>query len=196
VTVERETREAALDALRAELEAKGVSVKEGSWGYRLLMVDDPDGNQLFFNYPNETASGKIVGDAKASQIADSGISNFTFLRSIGTAASVWPIPLLRGTDATFSFSPGSLQVSLSAIVGICRDGFSDWLAANGYTRVSRQSSIRMLPNVDVDLRRRQVEELANLPNCSPQLLTNSPQGPSFPSKNSADNWNDIWPRTA
>jgi catechol 2,3-dioxygenase-like lactoylglutathione lyase family enzyme len=48
---------AALDALRAELEAKGVAVKEGSWGYRLLVVDDPDGNQLFFNYPAETASG-------------------------------------------------------------------------------------------------------------------------------------------
>jgi hypothetical protein len=46
-----------LDALRAELEAKGVTVKEGSWGYRLLVVDDPDGNQLFFNYPNETVSG-------------------------------------------------------------------------------------------------------------------------------------------
>ena len=47
---------AALDALRAELEAKGVPVKEGSWGYRLLVVDDPDGNQLFFNYPNEIAT--------------------------------------------------------------------------------------------------------------------------------------------
>ena len=47
----REAQIAALDALRAELEAKGVSVKEGSWGYRLLVVDDPDGNQLFFNYP-------------------------------------------------------------------------------------------------------------------------------------------------
>ena len=46
---------AALDTLHAELEAKGVSVKEGSWGYRLLVVDDPDGNQLFFNYPAETA---------------------------------------------------------------------------------------------------------------------------------------------
>jgi uncharacterized glyoxalase superfamily protein PhnB len=46
---------AALDALRAELEAKGVPVKEASWGYRLLVVDDLDGNQLFFNYPNETA---------------------------------------------------------------------------------------------------------------------------------------------
>ncbi len=48
---------AAVDALRAELEAKGVPVKDGSWGYRLLVVDDPDGNQLFFNYPAETASG-------------------------------------------------------------------------------------------------------------------------------------------
>jgi catechol 2,3-dioxygenase-like lactoylglutathione lyase family enzyme len=47
---------AALDALRAELEAKGVPVKEGSWGYRLLVVDDPDGNELCFNYPHETAS--------------------------------------------------------------------------------------------------------------------------------------------
>ena len=49
---------AALDALRAELEAQGVSVKDGSWGYRLLVVDDPDGNQLFFNYPAESASAK------------------------------------------------------------------------------------------------------------------------------------------
>ena len=50
-----EAATAALDELRAELEARGLSVKEGSWGYRLLVVDDPDGNQLFFNYPNETA---------------------------------------------------------------------------------------------------------------------------------------------
>jgi len=54
----REVATAALDALRAELEAKGVAVREGSWGYRLLVVDDPDGYQLFFNYPNETASRK------------------------------------------------------------------------------------------------------------------------------------------
>jgi catechol 2,3-dioxygenase-like lactoylglutathione lyase family enzyme len=59
---EPETQVAALDALRAELEAKGVAVKEGSWGYRLLVIDDPDGNQLFFNYPSETSSGKILGD--------------------------------------------------------------------------------------------------------------------------------------
>ncbi|HET9181623.1 MAG TPA: glyoxalase superfamily protein [Candidatus Angelobacter sp.] len=62
LNVEPETREAAvieLDALRAELESRGVAVKEGEWGYRLLVVDDPDGNQLFFNYPKETASGTI-----------------------------------------------------------------------------------------------------------------------------------------
>jgi catechol 2,3-dioxygenase-like lactoylglutathione lyase family enzyme len=59
MNVEPQTHEAqiaALDALRAELEAKGVPVKDGSWGYRLLVVDDPDGNQLFFNYPAETSS--------------------------------------------------------------------------------------------------------------------------------------------
>jgi uncharacterized glyoxalase superfamily protein PhnB len=51
----REAGTAALDALRAELEGRGVEVKEGWWGYKLLMVDDPDGNQLMFNYPNEDA---------------------------------------------------------------------------------------------------------------------------------------------
>jgi catechol 2,3-dioxygenase-like lactoylglutathione lyase family enzyme len=59
---EPETQVAALDALRAEFESQGVPVKEGLWGYRVLVVDDPDGNQLFFNYPNETASGKTARD--------------------------------------------------------------------------------------------------------------------------------------
>ena len=63
LNVEPETREAAgtaVDALRVELEAKGAPVKEGSWGYRLLVIDDPDGNQLFFNYPNQSAFGRRV----------------------------------------------------------------------------------------------------------------------------------------
>lgn len=61
-----EVATAALDGLRKEFEAKGVAVKDGSWGYRLLVVDDPDGNQLLFNYPAEVSSdetaSKIVGD--------------------------------------------------------------------------------------------------------------------------------------
>ena len=63
LNVEPQTHEAAvaaLDALRAELESKGAPVKDGAWGYRLLVVDDPDGNQLFFNYPAETASSETV----------------------------------------------------------------------------------------------------------------------------------------
>ena len=58
LNVEPEMREAAvaaLDSLRAELEGRGVSVKDGYWGYKLLIVEDLDGNQLFFNYPNEPA---------------------------------------------------------------------------------------------------------------------------------------------
>jgi catechol 2,3-dioxygenase-like lactoylglutathione lyase family enzyme len=58
----REAATAALDALRVEFEARGVPVKDGSWGYRLLVVDDPDGNQLLFNYPNETESSETVRD--------------------------------------------------------------------------------------------------------------------------------------
>jgi catechol 2,3-dioxygenase-like lactoylglutathione lyase family enzyme len=71
----RQAAAAAVDALRAELEAKSVPVKEGSWGYRLLVVDDPDGNQLFFNYPAETAYGKVAGDeAESSGLASPGLA--------------------------------------------------------------------------------------------------------------------------
>lgn len=59
LNAERDAQIAALDALRAEFEAKDVAVKDGSWGYRLLVVDDPDGNQLFFNYPTETGSARV-----------------------------------------------------------------------------------------------------------------------------------------
>lgn len=51
-----------LNALRAELEGRGVDVKDGHWGYRLMVVADPDGNELYFNYPadasNEAAPAK------------------------------------------------------------------------------------------------------------------------------------------
>src|SRR5262249_43448919 len=56
LNAELETHEAevaAVDALRTELEARGVPVSHGQWGYKLLVVEDPDGNQLFFPYPNE-----------------------------------------------------------------------------------------------------------------------------------------------
>jgi len=41
-----------LDRLRAEFENRGVEVKDGWWGYGVLVVRDPDGNELWFNYPN------------------------------------------------------------------------------------------------------------------------------------------------
>ena len=46
---------AAINAVGADLEARGVPVRDGRWGDRLLVVEDLDGNQLFFNYPNEPA---------------------------------------------------------------------------------------------------------------------------------------------
>lgn len=44
-----------LDAARTEFEGRGVDVKDGSWGYRLMVIRDPDGNQLWFPYPAITA---------------------------------------------------------------------------------------------------------------------------------------------
>ena len=42
---------AVLEAFRAELEGRGVAVEDGRWGYPLMIVRDPDGNQLYFPYP-------------------------------------------------------------------------------------------------------------------------------------------------
>lgn len=44
-----------LNALRAELEGRGVDVKDGRWGYRLMVVVDPDGNELYFPYPADAS---------------------------------------------------------------------------------------------------------------------------------------------
>jgi catechol 2,3-dioxygenase-like lactoylglutathione lyase family enzyme len=45
-----------LDALRAELEGRGLDVKDGQWGYRLMVIADPDGNELYFPYPASLAN--------------------------------------------------------------------------------------------------------------------------------------------
>ena len=48
------------------------------------------------------------------------------------------------------------------LLGPITDGFDDWLAASGFTRGSRKFSIRMLPRVDANLRRRRIDEVAKL----------------------------------
>jgi catechol 2,3-dioxygenase-like lactoylglutathione lyase family enzyme len=45
-----------LKATRAEYEGRGVKVEDGEWGYQLMIIRDPDGNQLWFPY--EAAESK------------------------------------------------------------------------------------------------------------------------------------------
>ena len=45
-----------LRALRAELEARGVAVRDGHWGYPVIVVHDPDGNELYFPYSTQPES--------------------------------------------------------------------------------------------------------------------------------------------
>lgn len=42
-------------AARAEFAANGVATKEGWWGFDLIIVEDPDGNALWFPYPSPPA---------------------------------------------------------------------------------------------------------------------------------------------
>jgi catechol 2,3-dioxygenase-like lactoylglutathione lyase family enzyme len=38
-------------ALKGDFEARGATVTDGWWGTDLMIVEDPDGNELFFPYP-------------------------------------------------------------------------------------------------------------------------------------------------
>ncbi len=48
-----------LNALRAELEGRGVDVKDGQWGYQLMVIADPDGDELYFPYPASSATDSL-----------------------------------------------------------------------------------------------------------------------------------------
>ena len=48
-----------LNALRAELEGRGVDVKNGLWGYRVMVIVDPDGNEFYFPYEGLKAQGTL-----------------------------------------------------------------------------------------------------------------------------------------
>ena len=45
-----------LEAVRTELEGRGVAVEDGRWGYPLAIVRDPDGNELYVPYPADHAA--------------------------------------------------------------------------------------------------------------------------------------------
>ena len=51
-----------LKALRSEFENRGAPVKDGWWGYDTMIVEDPDGNELFFPYPDKEEETNDVGD--------------------------------------------------------------------------------------------------------------------------------------
>jgi catechol 2,3-dioxygenase-like lactoylglutathione lyase family enzyme len=47
-----------LDAVRTEITNRSVTVKDGRWGYPLMVVEDPDGNLLYFPYPSDQPSSE------------------------------------------------------------------------------------------------------------------------------------------
>lgn len=49
--------------VRHSFERRGAPVRDGWWGYRLMIVEDPDGNQLYFPYGD-------VGTAAVDRSAD------------------------------------------------------------------------------------------------------------------------------
>jgi catechol 2,3-dioxygenase-like lactoylglutathione lyase family enzyme len=42
-----------LQKLRSEFEERGAPIRDGWWGYDTMIVEDPDGNALFFPYPGD-----------------------------------------------------------------------------------------------------------------------------------------------
>src|SRR6516162_7643176 len=60
------------------------------------------------------------------------------------------------------FPKAHLKFLSMPLLGPVADSLDDWLAANGYTRNSREYVVGKLPHVDADLRSRQVKEVADL----------------------------------
>ena len=52
-----------LRRLRSELEGRGAPIRDGWWGYDTMIVEDLDGNELFFPYPHEQAEAPEGSDA-------------------------------------------------------------------------------------------------------------------------------------
>ena len=44
-------------AFRTDLDEKGVAFKDGWWGFETMIVEDPDGNELFFPVPKPESNG-------------------------------------------------------------------------------------------------------------------------------------------
>jgi catechol 2,3-dioxygenase-like lactoylglutathione lyase family enzyme len=42
-----------LQTLRAEFENRSAPITDGWWGYDMMIIEDPDGNELFFPYPKD-----------------------------------------------------------------------------------------------------------------------------------------------
>jgi catechol 2,3-dioxygenase-like lactoylglutathione lyase family enzyme len=49
-----------LKTLRAEFENRGAPIKDGWWGYDTMIIEDPDGNELFFPYPKREDESGLV----------------------------------------------------------------------------------------------------------------------------------------
>jgi integrase/recombinase XerD len=60
------------------------------------------------------------------------------------------------------FPKAHLRFLSLPLLGPIADSFDDWLAVNGYTRSSREYFVSKLRHMDVDLRSRQVKEVADL----------------------------------
>ena len=45
------------EGFRADLEARGVALKDDFWGFDTMVVEDPDGNELFFPVPKPETDG-------------------------------------------------------------------------------------------------------------------------------------------
>jgi catechol 2,3-dioxygenase-like lactoylglutathione lyase family enzyme len=43
-------------SIRKELADRGVALRSGHWGYELLVLEDPDGNRLWFPSPNSQSA--------------------------------------------------------------------------------------------------------------------------------------------
>jgi hypothetical protein len=101
---------------------------------------------------------------KHRKIAVPWSPNFTFMRSIGTAATTLAKSTLRRCRCYYirSFPKAHFRFLSMPLLRPIADSFDDWLATNSYARNSCKYFVSKLPHVDADLRGRRVKEVTDL----------------------------------
>ncbi len=86
-----------LKKLRAEFEERGGAVRDGWWGYDTMIVEDPDGNALFFPIRRSGLGFALPADIVARVIRPTALSAIRVARRRARVSSRFALAIQWST---------------------------------------------------------------------------------------------------